>query len=62
MTRAHWMQQQRGRKAVLYVVTLYGNEGEAPFYKAGITFCLSSRFASVRLAALCGLQVAAERE
>ncbi len=50
MTRAHWIAQQHGRKAVLYVIRLYGNEGEAPFYKIGITFCLTSRFRSLRFA------------
>lgn len=48
MHRQQWIAQQHGRKAVLYVVKLYGNEGEAPFYKIGITFDLSSRFRSLR--------------
>jgi hypothetical protein len=47
MNRNHWIQQQNGRKAVLYVIRLYGN-GEA-FYKVGITFCLSSRFSRLKL-------------
>lgn len=46
MTRAAWIQQQHGRKAVLYVVKVY-NEGES-FYKLGITFCLSSRFSRLK--------------
>jgi hypothetical protein len=46
MTRAAWIAQQRGRKAVLYVVKVY-NEGEA-FYKVGVTFSLSSRFARLK--------------
>lgn len=48
MGRAHWLSQQNGRKAVLYLIKLYGNEGEPAFYKVGITFCLSSRFRSLR--------------
>lgn len=48
MTRAHWIAQQHGRKAVLYVIRLYGNEGEPPFFKVGVTFCLTSRFRSLR--------------
>ncbi len=46
MTRAAWIQQQHGRKAVLYVIKVY-NEGEA-FYKVGVTFCLSSRFSRLK--------------
>lgn len=46
MGREAWVKQQNGRKAVLYVIRLYGN-GEA-FYKLGITFCLSSRFSALR--------------
>ncbi|MGI4736115.1 MAG: GIY-YIG nuclease family protein [Janthinobacterium lividum] len=46
MTRAAWIAQQHGRKAVLYVVRVY-NEGEA-FYKVGVTFCLSSRFSRLK--------------
>lgn len=46
--RAAWLSQQKGRKAVLYVVKLYGNEGEPPFYKVGITFCLTQRFSRLR--------------
>jgi hypothetical protein len=46
MNRAAWIAQQRGRKAVLYVVRVY-TEGEA-FYKLGITFCLSSRFSRLK--------------
>lgn len=44
--RASWVSQQRGRKAVLYVVQVY-NESER-FYKLGITFSLSSRFARLK--------------
>jgi hypothetical protein len=46
MNRAAWIQQQHGRKAVLYVVRVY-NEGEA-FFKVGVTFCLSSRFSRLK--------------
>lgn len=46
MTRAAWIAQQHGRKAVLYVVRVY-NEGEA-FYKIGVTFDLSSRFSRLK--------------
>lgn len=46
MTRAAWIAQQHGRKAVLYVVRVY-NEGEA-FYKLGITFDLSRRFSRLK--------------
>jgi hypothetical protein len=46
MMRAAWIAQQRGRKAVLYVVRVY-NEGEA-FYKVGVTFNLSSRFSRLK--------------
>jgi hypothetical protein len=46
MTRASWIAQQHGRKAVLYVVRVY-NEGEA-FYKVGITFNLSRRFSRLK--------------
>lgn len=46
MTRASWIAQQHGRKAVLYVVRVY-NEGEA-FYKVGVTFSLSSRFSRLK--------------
>jgi hypothetical protein len=46
MTRAAWIQQQHGRKAVLYVIRVY-NEGEA-FYKVGVTFDLSSRFSRLK--------------
>jgi hypothetical protein len=46
MTRAAWIAQQHGRKAVLYVVRVY-NEGEA-FYKVGVTFDLSSRFSRLK--------------
>jgi hypothetical protein len=46
MTRASWIAQQHGRKAVLYVVRVY-NEGEA-FYKVGVTFDLSRRFSRLK--------------
>ncbi|MDO7888189.1 GIY-YIG nuclease family protein [Hymenobacter cheonanensis] len=46
MTRASWIAQQHGRKAVLYVVRVYG-PGER-FYKVGVTFCLSSRFSRLK--------------
>jgi hypothetical protein len=46
MTRAAWIAQQHGRKAVLYVVRVYA-EGEA-FYKVGVTFDLSSRFSRLK--------------
>jgi hypothetical protein len=48
MTRQAWIAQQHGRKAVLYVVRVY-NEGEA-FYKVGVTFNLSQRFARLKSA------------
>lgn len=44
--RAAWLAQQRSRKAVLYLIRVYGN-GEA-FYKIGVTFDLSARFARLR--------------
>jgi len=50
MHRQAWIAQQHGRKAVLYVVKLYGNGEEQPFYKVGITFCLSQRFRTLRFA------------
>jgi hypothetical protein len=46
MTRAAWIAQQRGRKAVLYVVRVY-TAGEA-FYKIGITYRPSSRFSALK--------------
>jgi hypothetical protein len=46
MTRAAWIAQQHGRKAVLYVVRVY-NEGEA-FFKVGVTFDLSRRFSRLK--------------
>jgi hypothetical protein len=46
MNRASWIAQQRGRKAVLYVVRVY-TAGEA-FYKVGVTYCLSARFSRLR--------------
>ncbi|MDO7849021.1 GIY-YIG nuclease family protein [Hymenobacter sp. M29] len=48
MNRAPWIAQQHGRKAVLYVVRVYGN-GEA-FCKIGITFDLTRRFSRLRFA------------
>lgn len=44
--RAAWIKQQRGRKAVLYVVRVY-SEDEC-FYKVGITFNLAQRFARLK--------------
>lgn len=44
--RAAWLAQQRGRKAVLYVVRVYA-EGES-FYKVGVTFDLAQRFARLK--------------
>ncbi|MBO2010865.1 GIY-YIG nuclease family protein [Hymenobacter negativus] len=46
VTRAWWMSHQNGRKAVLYLIKLYGN-GEV-FYKIGITFSLTQRFRTLR--------------
>ena len=46
MSRAAWIAQQRGRKAVLYVVRVY-TEGEE-FYKVGITYQLSHRFSKLK--------------
>jgi hypothetical protein len=46
MTRASWIAQQRGRKAVLYVVKVY-SEGEG-FYKVGVTFDLARRFSRLK--------------
>ncbi|MGI4871663.1 MAG: GIY-YIG nuclease family protein [Janthinobacterium lividum] len=46
MTRAAWIAQQHGRKAVLYVVRVYG--GGESFYKVGITFNLPSRFSRLK--------------
>jgi len=47
MKRAAWIAQQRGRKAVLYVIRVYNKDGEV-FYKVGITFCFSSRFSRLK--------------
>lgn len=46
MTRAAWIAQQHGRKAVLYVVRVYSPTES--FYKVGITFNLSSRFSRLK--------------
>ena len=46
MNRAAWIAQQRGRKAVLYVVRVY-TAGEA-FYKVGVTYQLCHRFSKLR--------------
>jgi len=46
MRRTAWMQQQHGRKAVLYVVRVYS--ADECFYKVGITFCLASRFSRLK--------------
>ena len=47
MKRAAWLAQQRGRKAVLYVIRVYNQTGEV-FYKVGITFSFSSRFSRLK--------------
>lgn len=47
MKRAAWLAQQRGRKAVLYVIRVYNQQGEM-FYKVGITFRFSSRFSRLK--------------
>jgi len=47
MKRAAWLAQQRGHKAVLYVIRVYNQQGEV-FYKVGITFCFSSRFSRLK--------------
>lgn len=44
--RAAWLAQQKGRKAVLYVVRVYS--GTEQFYKVGVTFDLSSRFSRLK--------------
>ena len=44
--RAAWIAQQRGRKAVLYVVKVW-SEDES-FFKVGVTFDLRSRFARLK--------------
>lgn len=46
-SRAGWVARQKGRKAVLYVIRIYGN-GEV-FYKVGVTFCLSGRFTRLNI-------------
>lgn len=46
MNRAAWIAQQRGRKAVLYVVRVY-TAGEA-FYKVGVTYNVSARWSRIR--------------
>jgi hypothetical protein len=48
MKRAAWLAQQRGRKAVLYVIRVYNKQGEV-FYKVGITYNLAARFRRLRL-------------
>ncbi|SFQ49190.1 GIY-YIG nuclease family protein [Hymenobacter arizonensis] len=45
MNRAAWIAQQRGRKAVLYVVRVY-TAGEA-FYKVGVTYNISARWSRI---------------
>ena len=47
MKRAAWIAQQRGRKAVLYVIRVYNKEGEV-FYKVGITYNLAAGFRRLR--------------
>lgn len=44
--RAAWVGQQKGRKAVLYVVRVYSCTEQ--FYKVGITFDLSRRFSRLK--------------
>ena len=44
--RAAWVGQQKGRKAVLYVVKVYS--ADECFYKLGITFDLPRRFARLK--------------
>lgn len=44
--RASWISQQRGRKAVLYVIKVYS--ADEVFYKLGITFDLPRRFARLK--------------
>ena len=46
MNRAAWIAQQRGRKAVLYVVRVY-TAGEA-FYKVGVTYNILARWSRIR--------------
>ena len=46
MGRAAWVGQQKGRKAVLYVVKVYS--ADEIFYKLGITFDLPRRFARLK--------------
>lgn len=46
MGRAAWLAQQKGRKAVLYVVKVY-SEDEC-FFKVGITYDLSRRFSRLK--------------
>lgn len=46
MNRAAWIQQQHGRKAVLYVVRVYSATEQ--FYKVGVTFNLSARFSRLK--------------
>lgn len=44
--RAAWVGQQRGRKAVLYVVKVYS--ADEAFYKLGVTFDLPRRFSRLK--------------
>jgi hypothetical protein len=46
MRRAEWIAQQRGRKAVLYVVKVYA--ADECFFKLGITFDLARRFSRLK--------------
>ena len=46
MTRAAWIAQQHGRKAVLYVVRVYSPTEQ--FYKLGVTFDISARFSRLK--------------
>lgn len=45
--RAEWVARQKGRKAILYVIRLYGND--EVFYKVGITFDLHARFNPLKM-------------
>jgi len=46
--RAAWVSQQRGRKAVLYVIKVYS--ADEVFFKLGITFSLAQRFSRLKSA------------
>lgn len=46
MNRTAWINQQHGRKAVLYVVRVYSPTEN--FYKVGVTFDLPRRFSRLK--------------